>query len=180
MTNRMKDFVTNQTRAMSGQAHKLRTRPVRVARDAALRSARRIRSLKDPVRTLSRSGVKLTAISHGTAQSLIELQEQIVTSTLTEAAARLERAARTEDVMALVRDQGKVLQAARERIVNDIAQAVAIFKDAGGDVRKVATQTYAKVAATGRRKPAVRKTKRVPRATRATGKTPVRRGTTAR
>lgn len=186
MTNGMKDFVANQTRAMSDQARKLRTRPVQVARDAALRSARRIKSLKDPVRALSRSGVKLTAISHGTAQSLIELQEQIVTSALTDAAERLERAAHTENVMALVRDQGEVLQAARERIVNDIVQAVAIFRDAGGDVRKVATQTYAKVAATGKRKPAVAKAKRVPRAKRVSsakrtaGKTPVRRRTTAR
>jgi hypothetical protein len=83
-------------------------------------------------------------------------------------------------MMALVRDQGEVLQAARERIVNDIAQAVAIFRDAGGDVRKVATQTYVKVAATGKRKPAVAKAKRVPRAKRTAGKKPVRRRTTAR
>ncbi len=138
MMNRIKDFVTEQSQAVAEQARKLRKEPVQVAREAAVKSAERIKSLQDPVRALSRPGVKLTAISQGTAQSLIELQAQIVTSALTEAAAQLERAARTDNVTDLVRDQAEVLRATRERIVSDISQAVAIFKDAGGDVRKVA------------------------------------------
>lgn len=160
MMNKIKDFVTEQSQAMAEQAQKFRKEPAQVAREAAVKSAGRIKSLKDPIRALSRSGVKLTAISQGTAQSLIELQAEIVTSALTEAAEQLERAAHTDNVMDLVRDQAEVLRATRERIVSDISQAVAIFKDAGGDVRKVATQAYAKVAGKDEKAPAAAKTAR--------------------
>jgi phasin family protein len=158
MINKIKDFVSDQTQALADQAQKMRKEPAAAAREAARKSAEGIKSLNDPIRALSRSGVKLTAISQGTAQSLIELQAEIVTSALTEAATQLERAAQADNVMDLVRDQGAVLQATRERIVKDITQAVAIFKDAGGDVRKVATQTYEHVARKAPAKPAARKT----------------------
>lgn len=177
MMNKIKDFVTEQSQAVAEQAQKFRKEPAQVAREAAVKSAGRIKSLKDPIRALSRSGVKLTAISQGTAQSLIELQAQIVTSALTEAAEQLERAARADNVMDLVRDQADVLRATRERIVSDISQAVAIFKDAGGDVRKVATQTYAKVAGKDEEAPVVARAKR---ATRKTAKRPARARKTAR
>jgi hypothetical protein len=114
----------------------------------------------------------LTAISQSTAQGLIELQAEIVNSALSNAAAQLERAAQTDSVMALARDQADVLRATRARIVEDLNQAVAIFKDAGGGVRKVASQTYGSLTgrATGTKaavKKAVRKGKRVARKTAA-------------
>ena len=177
MMNKIKDFVTEQSQAVAEQAQRFSKEPAQVARDAAVKSAGRIKSLKDPIRALSRSGVKLTAISQGPAQSLIELQAEIVTSALTEAAEQLERAARTENVMDLLRDQADVLRATRERIVSDISQAVAIFKDAGGDVRKVATQTYAKVAGKDEEAPVAAKAKR---ATRKATKRPARARKTAR
>jgi phasin family protein len=153
MINKMKEFVTEQTQALAEQAQKLGKEPVEAAREAAVKSAESIKSLKDPIRALARSGVKLTAISQGTAQSLIELQAEIVTTALTEAAGQLERAARANNVLDLVRDQTDVLRATRERIVSDITQAVTIFKDAGGDVRKVATHTYASVTGQDEAKP---------------------------
>ena len=63
-----------------------------------------------------------------------------------------------------------MLRATRERIVEDLNQAVAIFKDAGGSVRKVATQTYGNLTGqVERKKPAakkaVRKGKRTARKT---------------
>lgn len=172
MISKTRQFVNEQRRFLSERARKLRTAPAEVARTAAIKSAKRIKSLKDPVRALSHSGVRLTAISQGTAQSLIELQAEIVTSALSNAAAQLERAAQTESAMALARDQADVLRATRERIVEDLSQAVAIFKVAGGDIRKVATQTYGKLSgrAEGMRpaaKKAVRKGKRAVRKTAA-------------
>jgi hypothetical protein len=92
MINKVKEFVTEQTQALAGQAQKLGKAPVETAREAAVKSAAGIKSLKDPIRALARSGVKLTAISQGTAQSLIELQAEMVTTALTEAADQLERA----------------------------------------------------------------------------------------
>ena len=124
MINKVKEFVTEQAQALAGRAQKLGKAPVETAREAAVKSAAGIKSLKDPIRALARSGVKLTAISQGTAQSLIELQAEMVTTALTEAADQLERAARANNVLDLARDQADVLRATRERIVSDITQAV--------------------------------------------------------
>lgn len=168
MVNKITDFVKEQREILAAQAGKLRTDPVKAARAASLKSAERIKALKDPIRAVSRSGVKLTAISQSTAERLIQLQEQLVTSALTDAAAQLERAARADNVVELVRDQADVLRATRERIVSDITEAVTILKDAGGDVRKVATHAYASVtgkaaAAAPKAKVARRKVKRAVR-----------------
>lgn len=170
MANKIKDFVKEQGQILAEQAGKLRADPVKAARTATAKSAERIKALKDPIRAVSRSGVKLTAISQSTAERLIQLQEQLVTSALTDAANQLERAARADNVKDIVKDQADVLRATRERIVSDITQAVTILKDAGGDVRKVATHTYesvtgkAEAAAPRRRaKVARRKVKRAVR-----------------
>ncbi len=174
MINKVKEFVTEQTQALAGQAQKLGKAPVETAREAAVKSAAGIKSLKDPIRALARSGVKLTAISQGTAQSLIELQAEMVTTALTEAADQLERAARANNVLELARDQADVLKATRDRIVSDISQAVTIFKDAGGDVRKVATHTYESVTGKGKAAPAAAK-KKTKAAARKKGKRPARK-----
>jgi phasin family protein len=167
MASKIKNFVTEQAQALAEQAQKLRTQPVEAAREAAVKSAQRISAMRTAVRAMARSGVKLTAISQGTAQKLIELQEEIITSALTEASMQLERAARMDNVRDLLRDQSDVLRATRDRIVSDITQAVAIFKNAGGDLRKVATQTYSgvtsKAAPKAKKAPAKRKAKRARR-----------------
>jgi len=161
MVSKARQFVNEQAKVLSERAQALGSAPTEIARSAALQSAGRIKSLKDPVRALSRSGVKLTAISQSTAQSLIELQAEIVTAALSNAATQLERAAQTESVMELARDQADVLRATRERIVEDLNQAVGIFKDAGGNVRKVAAETYGDLTGQAeRKKPAAKKAAR--------------------
>lgn len=170
MVNKIKEFVTEQAQVLAEQAGKLRTDPVGTARQAGVKSAERIKSLKDPIRAFSRSGVKLTVISQSTAERLIELQAQLVTSALTDAATQLERAARADDVKTLVRGQADVLRATRERIVSDIAQAVTILKDAGGETRKVATQTYAHVTGKGEAAAAAKKARKTARKTKGKAK----------
>ena len=174
MASKIKDFVNDQRRILSDQASRLRTEPVKAARAASAKSAQRIKALNPRIRAVSRSGVKLTAISQATAERLIQLQEQLVTSALTDAATQLERAARADNVLDLVKDQADVLRATRERIVSDITEAVTILKGAGGDVRKVATHTYESV--TGKAEKAAPKAKTARRKTkRAKRKTPARK-----
>ena len=148
MNERIKEFLSEQAEALAERTEDLRKAPVEATRKAMVKSAKSIKSLNDPVHAFAHSGVKLTAISQGTAQRLIELQEAIVTSAINEAAMQLERAARMESPVDALRDQAEVLRATRERIVSDMSRAMAIFKEAGGEVRKVASQTYAKVART--------------------------------
>ena len=149
MKSKVKDFLAEKSQSLAEQARTMREAPVEAARGAATRSAERLKSLRTPVREVARSGVRLTAISHGMLQGLIELQEQIVTSALSDAAQQLEGAARTEKVMDIVRNQADVLRSTRERIISDMTRAVSILTEAGRGAREVATDTYSKV-----RKPA--------------------------
>jgi phasin family protein len=146
MITNVKEFMGEKAQALAEQARKLGARPIKTARGAATRSAERVKSLKRPIHVVARSGVRLTTVSQTLLQSLIELQEQIVTSALDDAAAQLENAARTESAMELARDQANVLRSTRTRIVEDMTRAVGILKEAGRDVRDVATDAYTKVA----------------------------------
>jgi hypothetical protein len=145
MFTQFQEFMTEQTQALAGQAQKFREDPVETVREAAVTSAEGIKSLKQPVRVMARSGVKLTAISQTTLQDLIELQSEVVTSALTDAALRLERAARADNVVDLLQEQAEALKATRDRLMDEAGRAMAIFKHAGRDVAKVASQAYAKV-----------------------------------
>lgn len=149
MFTQIQDFVTEQTQAFAGQAQKFREDPVETVREAAATSAEGLKSFKQPVRVMARSGVKLTAISQTALQELIELQSEIVTSALTDAAVRLERAARADNVVDLLQEQTEALKATRDRLVDEAGRAMAIFRHAGRDVAKVASQAYSKVVESG-------------------------------
>ncbi len=145
MIAEMQEFVTEQASALSGQVHKIRKESVETAREAAVDSAEGLKSLKSPIRQIARSSVKLTSVSQTAVASLIELQSDMVTSALSDAALRLERAARAGSIVDLFRDQYQLLPATRERIVEDAQRAVQIFKTAGRDIRGVASNVYERI-----------------------------------
>ena len=113
----------------------LRQSQEKAAREAARSSASRIKSLNERVRALAKSGLRVNEVTHGAAQNLIELQEDIVTSALTDAAAQLERLSYTETARDFARLQGEVMQATRQRIVDDLSRAVTALRGAAGEVR---------------------------------------------
>jgi hypothetical protein len=137
------EFIDEQKKGLAELVENFGKSRVAAARSAARESAARIKALNVRVRELARSGVRLTEVSHGAAQSLIELQAEIVNDALTEAAAKLERIAATESFRDIARLQAEVLSATRQRIVDDIARVVAILRGAAGDVRKVAARAEA-------------------------------------
>lgn len=174
------DFLDEQTKGLKELAEHLRTSRLAAARQAAVKSAARIRSLNGKVRALARSGVKLTSISQGTVQSLIELQAEIVNDGLTDAAAQIERIAYTGSVRDLAREQAEVLKAARERIAGDLTRAMTILRKAAQDARKVGERQAAPKAAKKRKaakkkKVAARKTRAAARKTKAVARKPVAR-----
>jgi hypothetical protein len=146
MISKVREFVSEQQQMLAAQARKLGTAPGKVVRGAAARSAKRIKALQEPVRVVTHSGVQLTNVSHEALLGLMALQLEVVTSALSDAASQLERVAQSDNVMDLVRGQADELRATRERVVSDVNRAVAIVKDAGRGVRKVANETYTKVA----------------------------------
>jgi hypothetical protein len=145
MINQMQDFVAEQTSALTGQIQKLGKDSVETVREAVVGSADTLKALKSPVRVFARSGVKLTTVSQTAVASLIELQSDMLTSALSDAALRLERASRADNVVDLVRDQIELIPATRDRIVEDAQRAVQIFKHAGRDVRGVVKHVYERV-----------------------------------
>jgi hypothetical protein len=152
MITKMQDFVSEKTSALTGQVQKIRKDSVETVREAVAGSADNLKSLKAPVRVFARSGVKLTTVSQTAVSSLIELQSDMLTSALSEAALRLEKAARAENVIELVRDQVEMLPATRARIVEEAQRAVEIFKVAGRDMKNVATHAYEMVTETAEEK----------------------------
>jgi hypothetical protein len=170
------EFIEEQRKGLAELFETLSKSRVAAARNAARQSAARIKELNGRVRALARSGVRLTAVSQGAAQSLIELHADIVNTALTEAAAQIERMAYTESVRDLARMQADVLQAARQRIADDIARAVTILKDAAGEARSaVAPAKPGKPSAPKQRAPARRKAATKARGAKARTKTPAKR-----
>ena len=157
-------------RDLAEQIRRLRDEPIETMREVAVNSAGGIKSLKAPVRAFAHSGVKLATVSQSAVQNLIELESEIITSTLTVAAMRLERAAQAEGVFDLVLDQAEMLGATRDRIVDHSTRAVEIFKVAGRDLRDVARHTYdVFIKATEDKVPEVKRARRkVKRAVRKT------------
>jgi hypothetical protein len=144
----------------------MRKDSMETVREAAVDSASGLKSLKSPVRTLARSGIKITSVSQTAVASLIELQSDMLTSAISAAALRLERASRADNIVDLVRDQIEMIPATRTRILEDAQRAALIFKHAGRDLRGVATHLYERVVepteekAPAAVKTATRKTKR--------------------
>jgi hypothetical protein len=145
MIGQMQEIVSEKTQALAEQVQKMRKESAESVREAVTGSAESLKALKSPVRLFARSGIKVTTVSQTAVQSLIELQSEMITSALTDMAVRLERAARAEGIIDLVKDQVDMLPATRARIVDDATRAVSIFKHAGRELRTVATHTYAKV-----------------------------------
>ncbi len=134
----MQEYVAERGELLRGQVRKLRKTSAESVREAVAGSADTIKALKSPVRTIARSGVKLSVVSQEAVQNLIELQSDVVTAALTEVAVRLERATKAGNLVEFVREQIELTPATRARVVEDANRAVTIFKDAGREMRNVA------------------------------------------
>ena len=161
MITNIKESGSVRRRDLAEQIRRLRDEPIETMREVAVNSAGGIKSLKAPVRAFAHSGVKLATVSQNTVQNLIELESEVITSTLTAAAMRLERAAQAEGVFDLVLDQMEMLGATRDRIVDHSTRAVEIFKVTGRDLRDVARHAYeVAIKATEDKVPEVKKARR--------------------
>ena len=142
MVSKARKLMKEQTEFVGEQARVFRQAPGVLVRRAAAKSAQGIKALQRPARVVTRSGVRLTNLSQETLQSLLELQLEVVTSVLTNAAAQLERVARARGVRDLAGGQAQELRAARERIAVDIRRVIEILRRAGKGVRTVAADAY--------------------------------------
>jgi len=170
MNVHVKEFRSERRRDLAEQMKRFRDEPIETLREVAVSSADGIKSLKAPVRAFAHSGVKLANVSQNALQNLIELESDVITSTLTAAAMRLERAAHADGIADLVLDQADMLGSTRDRIVDHATRAVEIFKVTGRDLRGIGRHAYeVYVKATEEQVPEVKRAKRkVKRAVRKT------------
>ena len=170
MNVHVKEIRSERRRDLAGQMQRFRDEPIETLREVAVSSADGIKSLKAPVRAFAHSGVKLANVSQNALQNLIELESDVITSTLTAAAMRLERAANAEGIADLVLDQADMLGSTRDRIVDHATRAVEIFKVTGRDLRGIGRHAYeVAVKATEEKVPEVKRARRkVKRAVRKT------------
>lgn len=168
MSAHLSEFIAEQREGLVDLMKSLRQSQVKAAREAARSSAERIKSLNQRVRALAKSGLRVNEVSHGAAQNLIELQADIVTSALTDAATQIERLSYTETARDFARLQAEVIMGARQRIVDELARAVTALKGAAGDVRKAVVQRDAAKPAPARK--AARRVAKAPAKAKANAK----------
>jgi len=161
-------YVIERTPSLTDRVYRFRDEPVESMREVAVTSAGALKSLTAPVRAFAHSGVRLATVSQTAMQNLIQLESEVITSTLTAAARRLERAAGAENIVELVLDQADMLGATRDRLLDEAARAVEIFKVAGRDLRKVGAHLYGQVFETAEQE--LPKVKTAPEAQRAVSK----------
>jgi phasin family protein len=146
MFNQMQDFMTEQMQAFTGRAQQLKDDPLAALREGVAYSAGTVEALKQPVRFAARSGAQLSSLTHQTAQDLIELQAHMITSSLTDIAAGLERAAQAKDFSALVSGHSEALQRSAGRLAHDATRAMEIITAAGRGAQQVAAETYERLS----------------------------------
>ena len=141
MISHIQEFVIDKAQALNDQVTRIRQGSVKSARVAVQGSAESLKGLKNPVRLVARSGVRLSTVSQTAVQELIELQSEALTAAITEFAQRLERAARAASVSELVRDQVEMLPATRARMAGDAGRVLQIVTSTGREIRDLATET---------------------------------------
>ena len=165
MISQVQEFVVGKAQGLTDRVTRIRHDSVKSARIAAQDSAESLKALKNPMRMVARSGVKLSSVSQTAVQELIELQSEMLTAAISEVALRLERAARAANVIELVRDQVEMIPATRKRMAGDAGRVIQIVASAGREIRDVASATYGRVTDAAEKPASVRN--RRPRAKKA-------------
>ena len=142
---------------------------VKGARQSTEKAAGRVSKGKKPVKTISRLGLKLSGVSHRTANKLWKQQTRLVEGQLDAVAGRLKAAADAEDLRDLVKTQIALIPENTGRFADEAREALKIFKGAGGEIRELVKGTVAELKG---EKPIARKAT-AGKTTRATATKPV-------
>ncbi len=134
--------------SMSDIAQKARGRyedAVKGARQSTEKAAGRVSKGKKPVKTISRLGLKLSGVSHRTANKLWKQQTKLVEGQIDAVAGRLKAAADAEDLRDLVETQLRLIPEHTARLANEAREALNIVKGAGGEIREFVKGTVAEL-----------------------------------
>ena len=112
------------------------------AQKRASEAASRVNRGKKPVKTVSKLGLKLTAVSHRTADKVLKQNTKLVENQIDAFADRLEAAASASNVRDLVGTQIRLIPENAARFVGDARDALKIVTSAGGEVKDLFRGTF--------------------------------------
>jgi len=112
---------------------------------------------KQPVKTVSRLGLKLTAVSHKTADKVLKQQTLMVENQIDAVASRLHAAATANDLRDLVSTQLRLIPENASRFASDARATLGIIASAGQEAGKLVKSTVAELRSQAKPKKAARK-----------------------
>ena len=112
---------------------------------------------KQPVKTVSKLGLKLTAVSHRTADKVLKQQTRMVENQIDAIASRLHAAATASDLRDLVGTQLRLIPVNASRFVSDARATLGIVASAGQEAGKLVKSTVAELRTPAKPKKATKK-----------------------
>ncbi len=134
--------------SISEIADKVRDRyedAVKSARQSTDQAAGRLTRRKKPIKTISRLGLKLSGVTHRTANKLWKQQTKLVESQIDAVAGRLKAAAEAADLRDLVQTQVRLFPENTARIAGQAREALGTVKGAGGEIAELVKGTVAEL-----------------------------------
>lgn len=107
------------------------------ARQRTARAAGRVAGGKRPVKTVSRFGLKLSAVTHRTADKVWKQQTRMVEHQIDAFAGRLNAAAHATDLRDLVTTQVRLIPQNVSTLAGDARDTLSIVAGAGGELREL-------------------------------------------
>jgi phasin family protein len=114
---------------------------VKAARKGTEKAAGRVTRGKRPVKAISRFGVKLSGVSHRTANKLWKRQTKLVEDQIDALAGHLKAAARADGLRSFVETQMELIPDNASRFKEEAREAFGIVKGAGSEIREIVKGT---------------------------------------
>lgn len=130
---------------LEARARSYRHAAMSAARGSALGAADRVAAAKQPVRTLTLAGQKLSNLSNRYFEQLLGQQAHTLEGVIEAGVVRLKSAAKADSLSALVEQQRELGTAGRERLAGDLKASWKIARDTGSELRDLAVETYAEL-----------------------------------
>jgi len=155
----MNQQIENAISRIADQARGRYDELMRNARQMTEHAAGRVTRGKKPLKTISRMGLKITAVSHRTADKVLKQNTKLVEHQIDAVAGRLKAVADASNLRELVGTQIRLIPENASQIVSDTREAFSIVAGAGGEIRDIVVGTAAELRgkAPATRKPARKK-----------------------
>lgn len=145
----------NSISRIAEQARGRYTTALKNARSRAEKAADRVSDGKKPIKTLSRLSLKLTAVTHRTADKVLKQQTKMLEHQIDAFADRLTAAAEARDIRSLVKTQFRLFPKNAALFISDARSALGIVAGAGAEARDLLQGTVQEFR--GTRKTAAKK-----------------------